>query len=113
VTTERAATDRVYTIRDLLAATPDPDAVDEHWRRICQEMVKTTAAAEYERGLADGYAAAVACAAAGVAWKAIGTAARTARTGAGKASGSRTRATSPAPGRPGARRERLLRQDLR
>jgi len=45
---------------DLLAAMPDPSAVDEHWRRICRDMVTLTAAAEYQRGQADGYLLAVA-----------------------------------------------------
>jgi hypothetical protein len=35
---------------------PDPAAVDEHWRRICQQMTMDTAAAEHERGRAEGYA---------------------------------------------------------
>lgn len=48
------------SISQLLAVMPDPEAVDEHWRRICQEMVTATAASEYERGSADGYLAAVA-----------------------------------------------------
>ncbi len=47
-------------ISELLDAMPDPAAVDEHWRRICQEMVTATAASEYERGRAEGYLAAVA-----------------------------------------------------
>jgi hypothetical protein len=47
-------------ISELLDAMPDVEAVDEHWRRICQEMVAETAASEYERGRADGYLAAVA-----------------------------------------------------
>ena len=47
-------------ISDLLEAMPDPAAVDEHWRRICREMVTATAAAEYEHGQADGYLLAVA-----------------------------------------------------
>jgi hypothetical protein len=44
----------------LLEAMPDPAAVDEHWRRICREMVTKAAAAEYERGLHEGYLLAVA-----------------------------------------------------
>ena len=42
-------------ISDLLDATPDAEAVDEYWRRICREMVAATAASEYERGLREGY----------------------------------------------------------
>ena len=45
---------------ELLAAMPDPVAVDEHWRRICRDMVTRTAAAEYERGQVDGYHLAIA-----------------------------------------------------
>jgi hypothetical protein len=48
------------SIGELLAAMPDAKAVDEHWRRICRQMVAETAAAEYERGRADGAIAAIA-----------------------------------------------------
>ena len=44
----------------LLAAMPDPAAVDEFWRRICREMVEDARAAAYERGLAEGYVLALA-----------------------------------------------------
>ena len=44
----------------LLDAMPDPAAVDEFWRAICREMVRNASAAAYERGLAEGYALAVA-----------------------------------------------------
>jgi hypothetical protein len=47
-------------ISDLLDAMPDPAAVNEHWRRICREMVTASAASEYERGQVDGYLLAVA-----------------------------------------------------
>jgi len=50
----------VTGVAALLAVTPDPDAVDEHWRRICREMVTAAARAAYERGAQDGYVAAVA-----------------------------------------------------
>jgi hypothetical protein len=48
------------TISELLAAMPDAEAVDEHWRRICREMVTKAAAEAYERGLRDGHLATVA-----------------------------------------------------
>jgi hypothetical protein len=48
------------TISELLDAMPDPEAVDEHWRRICKEMVIATAASEFERGIHEGYLLAVA-----------------------------------------------------
>lgn len=44
----------------LLEAMPDPAAVDEHWRRICRQMVTAASAAAYERGLHEGYLLAVA-----------------------------------------------------
>jgi hypothetical protein len=47
-------------VSELLAAMPDPEAVSEHWRRTCRELVTLTAAREYERGQADGYLLAVA-----------------------------------------------------
>ena len=47
-------------ISELLDAMPDPEAVDEHWRRICREMVAARAAAEREQGLHEGYLLAVA-----------------------------------------------------
>lgn len=47
-------------ISDLLEAMPDPAAVDEHWRRICREMVTAAAEAAHERGLHEGYLLAVA-----------------------------------------------------
>jgi hypothetical protein len=47
-------------IQDLLEAMPDPEQVDGFWRQICREMVSATAAAEYERGRAAGYAEAIA-----------------------------------------------------
>jgi hypothetical protein len=50
----------VTTISELLAAMPDPEATDEHWRQICREMTGQTATAEYERGWVDGLLAAVA-----------------------------------------------------
>ena len=49
-----------WRVSDLLDAMPDPETVNKHWRRICREMVTATAAAEYERGRADGYMLAVA-----------------------------------------------------
>jgi hypothetical protein len=55
-----AQADGMTSVSDLLDAMPDPAAVDEHWRRVCREMVTETAASEYERGLADGYVLAVA-----------------------------------------------------
>jgi hypothetical protein len=48
------------SISQLLAVMPDAEALDEHWRRICREMVGATAAAERERGLHEGYLLAVA-----------------------------------------------------
>lgn len=48
------------SITELLDAMPDPAAVNEHWRRICQDMVTRRAAAEYERGLRDGHLATIA-----------------------------------------------------
>jgi hypothetical protein len=50
----------VSAINDLLAAMPDPDTVNEHWRRICAEMTTQTALSEYERGLQDGAVRAIA-----------------------------------------------------
>lgn len=44
----------------LLEAMPDPAAVDEHWRRICRQMVAAAAAREYERGMREGWLLAVA-----------------------------------------------------
>jgi hypothetical protein len=50
----------VTDISELLAAIPDPAAVDEYWRRISREMTAAAGAAEYERGLHEGYLLAVA-----------------------------------------------------
>jgi hypothetical protein len=50
----------VTLISELLDAMPDPQAVDEYWRRICREMTAQAAADGYERGQADGYLRAVA-----------------------------------------------------
>jgi hypothetical protein len=48
------------SVSELLAAIPDAGAVDEYWRRTCQDMVTVAAAAEYERGQVDGYLLAIA-----------------------------------------------------
>jgi hypothetical protein len=52
--------DEAAVVSELLAAMPDPDAVDGHWRRICQEMAGEADAAAYERGLTEGYLLAIA-----------------------------------------------------
>lgn len=44
----------------LLAVMADPDAVDEHWRAICRQMVTAASAAAYERGLHEGWLDAIA-----------------------------------------------------
>jgi hypothetical protein len=48
------------TAAELLEAMPDPAEVDEHWRRICREMVTRTAVREYERGFRAGHLATIA-----------------------------------------------------
>ena len=49
----------ILAVRALLAAMPDPAAVDEHWLRICREMTAHAARAGHGVGYRTGYERAV------------------------------------------------------
>jgi hypothetical protein len=50
----------VIDVNELLSAIPDEEAITRYWSKICREMTEQTAAAEYERGMREGYLLAVA-----------------------------------------------------
>ena len=51
----------ILAVRELLTATPDPAVVDEHWQRICRQMVADARPAAYRAGYRRGYVDGIEC----------------------------------------------------
>lgn len=59
--TDIRAVDALLAVHELLTAMPDPFVVDEHWRRICREMVADARLAAYRAAYDRGYVDGIEC----------------------------------------------------